>query len=88
DIRQPDNITAIPLWQDVMVCVCDPSHPLAQQQVSLASLAENAVFLPEPDSITYRVVDAAFRDAGLTLETRMPTNYLETIKMMVGVGIV
>ncbi|MDP2507075.1 MULTISPECIES: LysR family transcriptional regulator [unclassified Oceanobacter] len=87
DKRQPDKITAIPLWQDDMVCVCAPGHPLAQQQVTLASLAENAVILPEPDTITYRVVDAAFREAGLTLETRMPTNYLETIKMMVGVGL-
>lgn len=88
DERQPDRVTAIPLWQDDMVCVCAPGHPLAcQQQISLFSLAENVAILPEPDTITYRVVDAAFRDAGLTLETHMPTNYLETIKMMVSVGL-
>ena len=38
------------------------------------------------DTITYRVVAEAFAQRNLMLKAPMPTNFLETIKMMVSVG--
>jgi len=82
-----EDVEQIPLWQDTMVCVCAPDQRLVQlEQVTLEDLASTPAILPQPDTITYRLVDEAFRERGLTLNAPMPTHYLETIKMMVSVG--
>lgn len=77
-----------PLWEDEMVCVCARQHPLATQanKVTLSDLAAMPAILPEPDTITFKLIERVFSQAGLTLNAPMPTNYLETIKMMVSVG--
>ncbi|WP_221794787.1 LysR family transcriptional regulator [Oceanobacter mangrovi] len=85
---QTDHLHAEPLWQDKMLCVAAADHPLSQlTEVTLEHLADTPAILPEPGTITYQVVNEAFRDAGLPLNTLMPTNYLETIKMMVTAGL-
>ncbi len=82
------DIAAIPLWQDDMVCVCAANHRLAGiPQVSLQDLSSEPAILPEPDTITYQLINHVFAAEGLTLKAPMPTNYLETIKMLVSVGI-
>lgn len=81
------DIAAIPLWQDDMVCVCAANHRLAGiPQVSLQDLSSEPAILPEPDTITYQLINHVFAAEGLTLKAPMPTNYLETIKMLVSVG--
>lgn len=83
-----DDIEAIPLWQDDMVCVCSRDHRLATiPNLTLRDLSEEAAILPERDTITYRLVADVFSDSALTLRAPMPTNYLETIKMLVSVGL-
>jgi len=82
------DLTSIPLWQDTMLCVCSPDHRLANKtELTLNDLAEAPAILPEPDTITYKIAEDAFKQADLTLHAPMPTNFLETIKMMVSVGI-
>lgn len=82
-----DSIEALPLWQDDMLCVCAPDHPLTRRhKVTLQDLAATPAILPEADTITFQLVERLFRNAGLMLHAPMPTNYLETIKMMVSVG--
>ena len=81
------DLTIVPLWQDEMVCVCANNHPLAQQaDLTLADLSKVPAILPEPDTITFQLVERIFKQQGLSLHAPMPTNYLETIKMMVTVG--
>ena len=81
------DIAAIPLWQDDMVCVCAANHRLAGiPQVLLQDLSSEPAILPEPDTITYQLINNVFAAEGLTLKAPMPTNYLETIKMLVSVG--
>ncbi len=70
-----------------MICVCSPSHPLARlSSPSLADLAQSPSILPEVDTITFKMIERIFTQQGLSLNAPMPTNYLETIKMMVSVG--
>lgn len=84
----PPDIHVMPLWQDDMVCVCAPGHPLAAvPTLTLNDLAAVPAILPEPDTITFQLIERVFRQQGLMLNAPMPTNYLETIKMMVSVGI-
>ncbi|MAA63468.1 MAG: LysR family transcriptional regulator [Alteromonadaceae bacterium] len=75
-------------WADPMVFVCGKTHPLADvRQPTLASLAPYSALLPDTGTATYRVVSRLFLSEGLTLNPQMPTNYLETLKMMTSVGL-
>ena len=83
-----DSIESTPLWQDEMVCVCAPDHPLSRKQgLTLSDLAEVPAILPQPDTITFQLIEQVFSHNGLKLNAPMPTNFLETIKMMVSVVI-
>lgn len=83
-----DLLQVEPLWQDKMLCVCAPQHPLAQHKdhISLEQLANTPAILPEPNTITFQMIERVFKQSELHLYAPMPTNYLETIKMMVSVG--
>lgn len=75
-------------WEDAMAFVASPEHPLASlEKPTLADLARYDALLPETGTATYRSVSRLFLDAGLALKLQMPTNYLETIKVMAGVGL-
>lgn len=75
-------------WPDPMAFVASPGHPLAQLTApTLADLARYDALLPETGTATYRSISRLFLETGLTLRPRMPTNYLETIKVMTGVGL-
>lgn len=81
------DLEIIPLWQDDMVCVCANNHPLTlQTNLTLEDLSQVPAILPEPNTITFQLVERIFQQQRLTLHAPMPTNYLETIKMMVSVG--
>lgn len=86
DTRPP--LRATPVWRDRLQFVVAPDHPLAQQpRVTLEDIAAHPAVLPEPDTFTYGIVAALFAERGLAPGLRMTTNYLETIKMLVSVGL-
>ncbi|MFN2361787.1 MAG: LysR family transcriptional regulator [Marinobacter sp.] len=75
-------------WEDAMAFVVSPEHPLASlDQPGLEDLSRYDALLPEAGTATYRSISRLFLDAGLPLKIQMPTNYLETIKMMASVGL-
>lgn len=83
-----ERLVAAPVWRDELVFVCAPGHPLSRQQdITLASLAAYPAILPDMSTFTGRIVKSMFEDHGLRLQVGMSTNYLETIKMLIGVGL-
>ncbi|HET6396225.1 MAG TPA: LysR family transcriptional regulator [Pseudoxanthomonas sp.] len=79
---------AVTVWDDPLRFAVAPDHPLARlPKVSLADIAAHPAVLPDPDTFTHRIVADAFARRGLSLRLRMTTNYMETIKMMVSVGL-
>lgn len=75
-------------WEDPMSFVCGRDHPLARKGPSgLAEIADYQAILPASNTETYRVVSHRFLEQGMALDAQMPTNYLETIKMMTSVGL-
>ena len=81
-------LQATPLWNDPLRFVVAPDHPLARRaKVGLADIAAHPAVLPDPGTFTHRIVADTFARRGLSLQLRMTTNYLETIKMMVSVGL-
>ena len=84
----PEGIINETLWEDEMVFVCAVDHPLnALNQVTLKNLSEYPAILPEANTFTFKLLAEKFKQQNLPLSTPMPTNYLETIKMLVSVGL-
>lgn len=76
------------IWLDELVFVAAVGHPLTRHKnLSLEQLSQEAAILPDLNTFTGRLVQQAFADRGLKLNLNMATNYLETIKMMVTVGL-
>ena len=82
------NFKVYAQWPDPMAFVVGPEHPLAAlEQPTLADLSGHAALLPDTSTGTYRLVSRLFMEANLPLSSQMPTNYLETLKMMTSVGL-
>lgn len=75
-------------WPDPMAFVVGNEHALADlAKPTLFDLAHFPALLPDKGTATYRAISGLFLEADLTLKPQMPTNYLETIKMMTSVGL-
>jgi DNA-binding transcriptional LysR family regulator len=82
-----DDYIAHLSWDDPMSFISSQSHPLALlDTVTPKDLSEHNAILPSRTTLTYRVVASMFQQSDLTLNASIPTNYLETMKMMAGVG--
>ncbi|MFC7520639.1 LysR family transcriptional regulator [Xanthomonas populi] len=86
DTRAP--LRAQPIWHDRLQFVVAPDHPLAAvRAVTLNDVVTHPAVLPDPGTFTHRIVAGLFAERGLVTRVRMSTNYLETIKMLVSVGL-
>ncbi len=84
-LESPRDLKTKEVWDDPLAVVSSISHPLAtKKSVSLAQLLEHPAILPNPGTYTREIVERAVMQA---VSVRMSTNYLETIKMLVGIGL-
>ncbi len=81
--EQPDLAT-LAVWQDPLCFVNAKPLPEAKTLDHLASLP---CILPGPNTFTGRIVTERFASEGLALKPALSTNYLETISMLVSVGV-
>ncbi|MDE1461150.1 LysR family transcriptional regulator [Spartinivicinus poritis] len=82
------NVTSEQIWDDPLVFVAASDHPLASEtQLELKDLINYSAIFPGSNTFTHHIVKSLFNEAGLNLNIAMATNYLETIKMMVAVGL-
>ncbi len=76
------------LWKDPLVFVAGQNHPLSRcRNVTLEQLSEEPAILPDLNTFTGRLAKSCFDNQELELRLNMTTNYLETIRMMVSVGL-
>ena len=76
------------IWVDPLVFVCAPDHPLqSRTAVSLADLSQYPAILPDMSTYTTALIKNRFDAQEVPLNLTMATNYLETIKMMVSIGL-
>ncbi|WP_068830112.1 LysR family transcriptional regulator [Pseudomonas sp. BMS12] len=86
EAREP--VHAVPVWDDPLDFVAAPEHPLARNSaVTLADVAQHPAVFPGDNTFTHHIVRRLFEGQGLTPNIGMSTNYLETIKMMVSIGL-
>jgi DNA-binding transcriptional LysR family regulator len=77
-----------PVWQDNLVVTLAPNHPLAgKETTSLIELSQYTAILPGLNTYTGQIIINLFQQHDLKLDISMSTNYLETIKMMVSIGL-
>lgn len=77
-----------PIWDDPLALVVAPDHPLARRKrLRLEKLAEHNAILPATGTFTRQVLERALQPARLRPRVGLSTNYLETIRMLVAVGL-
>jgi len=75
------------IWLDKLVFVAAADHPLGKlETATLEDICCHPALLPDRKFLTTRVVEDLFHERGLELHTIMSTNYLETIRALIGVG--
>lgn len=81
-------VKAVLVWDDPLDFVAAPEHPLANSgAVSLTDIAGYPAVFPGENTFTHHIVSRLCEAQGLKPNIAMSTNYMETIKMMVSIGL-
>lgn len=87
-LRPSPLLECLPLWEDRLVIAVAPDHPLAgQTNVSLEQLGEYPAILPAVGTYTRTIIEAPILQRHGALDVILETNYLETIRTMVAIGL-
>jgi DNA-binding transcriptional LysR family regulator len=83
-----ENLSIKALWHDQMHFVVNNQHGLSKlSKCKIQQLMEFNAILPERGTFTHSIIEQEFKKNGLELKSKIATNYMETIKMMVSVGL-
>lgn len=86
--QQREPLASFKIWHDELVFVVAPEHPLSKKdKVTLEDLCNCPAVFPGSRTFTSRIALGLFEQAGLMPDISMHTNYMETIKMMVSIGL-
>ncbi|MDQ2075526.1 LysR family transcriptional regulator [Marinimicrobium sp. ABcell2] len=86
---EPDTrIAGEKVWVDELLFTAAHNHPLAEREtLELADLSPWQAIMPDAQTYTTRLVRELFDKQSQTLEINMVTNHLDTIKMMLSIGL-
>lgn len=86
---EPDpSIHSEIIWDDLLMYVVANDHPLApNKKIKLEELTHYNAILPGSNTFTRTLVEQLFLQHDLALNVTMSTNYLDTIRMMVHIGL-
>jgi DNA-binding transcriptional LysR family regulator len=86
--RGDDRLNYLTIWHDPLVFVAAPFHALAQQQqLHLEDLIAYPSLLPAAHTYTSQIMLAEFARKGLKPQISMGNNPLESIRMLVSIGL-
>jgi len=86
--KPAENLHTQLVWSDPLSIVCANDHPLQGiKNVTPKQLAAHPAVLPARGTVTRGIVLDAIAPFDVNINTTLETNYLETIKMMVSVGL-
>jgi len=87
-LQAPKALQTLPVWIDPLVLVVSCDHKLANTaDLDLSLLSQHKAILPGVGTYTRAILEQALAPLKLSLQSSMSTNYLETIKMMVSIGL-
>ncbi len=83
-----ESLQQIEIWQDPLHFVVNLEHPLAHQRnISAKQLAQHTAILPARETNTYQLLATQLQQQQLAIKDAMNTNNLDTIKMLVSIGL-
>ena len=83
-----DRLSYVTIWNDPLVFVAAPFHPLADKQnLQLEDLIQYPSLLPAAQTYTSQITLAEFEKQGLKPKITMSNNPLESIRMFVSIGL-
>lgn len=90
-------LNLVKIWSDPMTITIHNNHPLIEKKAvanelefnlkDLKQLAQYPAILPEKGTYTRELLDEYFARLNMEAQVKLANNYLETIKMMVSVGL-
>ena len=82
------QLQSMPVWEDPLAVTVAHNHPLAQHRsVNAEMLSQHTALPPGLNTYTGQIIKDLFDQRGLNMNIGMSTNYLETIKVMVSIGL-
>jgi DNA-binding transcriptional LysR family regulator len=82
-----EHLKLKPVWQDRLQLVTGRDHPfVGHRSIKLEALGQHSAILPASGTYTRQLVESTFNACGIIPKSIIDTNYLETIKMLVSVG--
>lgn len=86
--EQEPNLESFSVWEDPLTVATALDHPLASRRtVTLRELQQHTAIPPGLNTYTGQIIKRLFDEAGLKMDIAMSTNYMETIKVMVSIGL-
>ena len=83
-----ERLNYVTIWNDPLVFVAAPFHPLAQRKnLKLEDLLAYASLLPSSQTYTTQITLAEFEKQGVKPKVTMSNNPLESIRMLVSIGL-
>ena len=98
-IEPPACLNLVHIWQDPLTFAVHNNHPLIEiirqnnrisEQLNhedINTLTQFPAILPEQGTYTRELLDRYFYESEMNVQVKLSNNYLETIKMMVSVGL-
>lgn len=84
----PSNLLTQVIWPDPLTIVVPVDHPLADgKEHPPEALSRHPAILPSVGTITRSILETSLAPYNVDIEVALESNYLETIKMMVSVGL-
>jgi len=82
------RLSYVTIWDDPLVFVAAPFHPLANQKdLQLQDLIQYPSLLPAAQTYTTQITLAEFEKQGVKPKITMSNNPLESIRMLVSIGL-
>jgi DNA-binding transcriptional LysR family regulator len=83
-----DKLITETLWVDQLICVASNEHPLCKiPEITLETLCNFPILLPEQQTYTSQIIERPFIKNNLKLNPHICTNELESLRMMVEIGL-
>ncbi len=82
-LNEHPKLSMQPVWRDPLKFVCAHTHELSKlKKLSLKDLGQFEAILPEPNTVTFEIIENAFKKEEVSLQSALPSRYRETISMM------
>lgn len=82
-----EKLVARTIWNDPLMFMVSKEHPLARAKREINAFQDHPAILPEKGTVTRKLIDKELAAFKLSLKIGVETNYLETIRMLVSVGL-